>query len=35
MKASAEEGVPTGIYVEGTITPNGETGFFHREQVIL
>ena len=28
MKASADEGVPTGIYVEGTITPNGETGFF-------
>ena len=28
MKASAEEGVPTGIFVEGTITPNGETGFF-------
>ena len=27
MKASADEGVPTGIYVEGTITPNGETGF--------
>ena len=28
MKASADEGVPTGIFVEGTITPNGETGFF-------
>lgn len=28
MKAAADEGVPTGIFVEGTITPNGETGFF-------
>lgn len=28
MKASAEEGVPTGLFVEGAITPNGETGFF-------
>lgn len=28
MKASAEEGVPTGLFAEGTITPNGETGFF-------
>ena len=28
MKAAADEGVPTGIFVEGAITPNGETGFF-------
>ena len=28
MKRSAEEGVPTGLFAEGTITPNGETGFF-------
>lgn len=28
MKASAAEGVPLGLYAEGTITPNGETGFF-------
>lgn len=28
MKASAEEGVPLGLFAEGTITPNGETGFF-------
>ncbi len=28
MKAAADEGMPTGIFVEGTITPNGETGFF-------
>ncbi len=28
MKASAAEGVPTGLFAEGTITPNGETGFF-------
>ncbi len=28
MKAAADEGVPTGLFVEGTITPNGETGFF-------
>lgn len=28
MKASADEGVPTGIFVEGAITPNGETGYF-------
>ncbi len=28
MMASAKEGVPLGLYAEGTITPNGETGFF-------
>ncbi len=28
MKESAKEGVPLGLYAEGTITPNGETGFF-------
>lgn len=28
MKASAAEGIPTGLFAEGTITPNGETGFF-------
>lgn len=28
MTASAKEGVPLGLFAEGTITPNGETGFF-------
>lgn len=28
MMESAKEGVPLGLYAEGTITPNGETGFF-------
>lgn len=28
MKKTAELGIPTGLYAEGTITPNGETGFF-------
>ncbi len=28
MMASAKEGVPLGLYAEGAITPNGETGFF-------
>lgn len=28
MMASAKEGVPLGLFAEGTITPNGETGFF-------
>lgn len=28
IKASISEGVPVGLYAEGAITPNGETGFF-------
>lgn len=28
MMASSKEGVPLGLFAEGTITPNGETGFF-------
>ena len=28
MMASAKEGVPLGLFAEGAITPNGETGFF-------
>lgn len=28
MMASAKQGVPLGLFAEGTITPNGETGFF-------
>lgn len=28
MMESAKEGVPLGLYAEGAITPNGETGFF-------
>lgn len=28
MKDSADEGVPLGLFAEGKITPNGETGFF-------
>ncbi len=28
MKASADEGVPIGLFAEGKITSNGETGFF-------
>ena len=28
MTASAKEGVPLGLFADGTITPNGETGFF-------